>query len=379
MTLLAVLLGAAGRCWASSSRGPLVRLLAPGFEQVPGKAEITVLLTRIMLPFLPLVSFAAVAMGMLNAHERFGTPALAPAVFNVVAIAWAAGLWALGFGPAQVAMGWAVGTLLGGAAQFLIQVPAADARGLALPPGVGAGRSRHPRHRAPDGAGHRGPGRRAGEHLRQHDLRLARAGGRVLAAVRLPHPLPADRHLRRRGGHGGDHAASRTAPPPRDLDGMRGTLRASRCACWPSSPCPPPPGLMVLAVPIVRLLFERGRFGASDTEHTAAALALYRRRPRRLHGGQGAGPGLLRAGHARACRCWPARARWPRTWCSSLACHRSARLPRDRAGHGAGLGGERLSCSWPRSSARVGGLLAGGLPRERACGWSLAAAADGRP
>src|SRR5688572_27707307 len=102
---------------------PLVRLIAPGFGQEPGKAELTVLLTRIMLPFLPVVSFAAVAMGMLNAHEKYGPPAAAPSMFNVVSIAWAAMLWAAGFGAGQVAVGWAVGTLLGGLAQLLIQVP----------------------------------------------------------------------------------------------------------------------------------------------------------------------------------------------------------------------------------------------------------------
>ena len=75
---------------------PLVAALAPGFEKEAGKAELTVLLTRVMMPFLPLVSFAAVAMGMLNAQERFGIPALSPALFNLVAIVWAArcGRWA---------------------------------------------------------------------------------------------------------------------------------------------------------------------------------------------------------------------------------------------------------------------------------------------
>src|SRR5207244_4852150 len=122
MTALAVLLGALvvlGFVFA----GPLVRALAPGFGQVPGKTEATVQLTRVMLPFLPLLSFAAVAMGILNAHERYGTPAFAPAVFNLVTIVWAAVLWAAGFSPAQVALGWAAGTLLGGTAQLGIQLP----------------------------------------------------------------------------------------------------------------------------------------------------------------------------------------------------------------------------------------------------------------
>src|SRR5262245_44931416 len=122
ITVLAVVLGVLvllGMAFAPQ----IVRLLAPGFELVPGKSEATILLTRVMLPFLPLVSLAAVAMGILNAHERFGTPAFAPAAFNVVAIVWGVVLWGMGFDAAHVAMGWAMGTLLGGAAQVLIQVP----------------------------------------------------------------------------------------------------------------------------------------------------------------------------------------------------------------------------------------------------------------
>src|SRR3982751_5219341 len=41
----------------------LVRLMAPGFEHVPGKFELAVLLTRVMFPFLVLIALAAQAMG----------------------------------------------------------------------------------------------------------------------------------------------------------------------------------------------------------------------------------------------------------------------------------------------------------------------------
>ena len=61
----------------------LVRLMAPGFEQVPGKFELAVLLTRIMFPFLVLVALAAQAMGVLNACGRFGMPAMASTFFNL--------------------------------------------------------------------------------------------------------------------------------------------------------------------------------------------------------------------------------------------------------------------------------------------------------
>jgi putative peptidoglycan lipid II flippase len=272
MTVLAVLLGVlvvAGFVFAS----PLVRLLAPGFESVPGKHETTVLLTRVMLPFLPLVSFAAVAMGMLNAHHRFGTPAFAPAVFNLVAIAWAAGLWWAGFAPAQVAMGWAVGTLAGGAAQFLIQVPPLVREGW--------------RFRALWAPGD--PDLRAVARL----MAPATVG---LAAVQVnifvntlfasfePGAVSwlqyAFRILYLPIGIFGvavgtvvtTGLAHRAAAG--DLDGMRQAVdRALRLLGFLTVPATA--GLMTLATPIVRLLFERGLFGSRDTAQTAAALVLF--------------------------------------------------------------------------------------------------------
>jgi len=109
----------------------LVRIIAPGFGLIPGKTELTTILTRIMFPFLPLVAFAALAMGMLNAKHRFGVPASASMMFNVGSIVGGlafAFLLAPGFlhnpslaGRAMVGM--SIGTLIGGALQWLIQIP----------------------------------------------------------------------------------------------------------------------------------------------------------------------------------------------------------------------------------------------------------------
>lgn len=101
----------------------IVDAIASGFASFEGKSELATSLTRIMMPILPFVSFAAVAMGMLNSRDRFGLPSLAPALFNVVNIAVAAGLHLTGLTKDQVAYGWAVGAVLGSAAQFLVQWP----------------------------------------------------------------------------------------------------------------------------------------------------------------------------------------------------------------------------------------------------------------
>ena len=92
MVATALLLVVGALCVAGIVLTPqLVRLMAPGFEQVPGKFELAVLLTRIMFPFLLLVTLAAQAMGVLNACDRFGVPALASVFFNIGSVAGRSG------------------------------------------------------------------------------------------------------------------------------------------------------------------------------------------------------------------------------------------------------------------------------------------------
>ena len=102
----------------------IVSLLAGDFKQVPEKYDATVTMTRIMFPFLLEVSWAAVVMGMLNSFGSFFTPAIAPVFLNLAMIA--AGFVLC---PLAVSLGWpaiigmAVGAMLGGFLQFLVQIP----------------------------------------------------------------------------------------------------------------------------------------------------------------------------------------------------------------------------------------------------------------
>ncbi|MBM4143048.1 MAG: murein biosynthesis integral membrane protein MurJ [Lentisphaerae bacterium] len=127
-----VVLGAA--CIAGILASPvLVQITSFGFRSVPGKFELTVRLTRILFPFILLVSLAAVAMGMLNARYIFGLPASASTVFNLVTIVAGVSL-ALAFDPQpdwrrpdfgeRALYGAALGFLLGGFAQLGMQLPA---------------------------------------------------------------------------------------------------------------------------------------------------------------------------------------------------------------------------------------------------------------
>jgi len=121
-TMAAVVLGALcllGICFSPQ----LVATLAPGFD--PAKAALTVTLTRIMFPFILLVSLAALVMGMLNARNVFGMPAMASSFFNVGSIVGGVvlGYWLdPHFGP-RALLGLAIGTLIGGALQLGVQLP----------------------------------------------------------------------------------------------------------------------------------------------------------------------------------------------------------------------------------------------------------------
>lgn len=102
----------------------LVSLMAPDFNLVPGKAALTTLMTRIMFPFLLLVSLAALVMGILNTRGKFFLPSLASSFFNlglvVSGVLLSRMVPSLGLDPI---VGMACGALIGGLLQLLVQLP----------------------------------------------------------------------------------------------------------------------------------------------------------------------------------------------------------------------------------------------------------------
>ena len=96
-----------------------VPFLASGFA--PDKLALAVGLTRVVFPFIALVGFAAVFMGILNSYRRFFAASLAPVWFNVGMILGVLVL-APRF-PQQPVLGLAIGALVGGGGQLLAQIP----------------------------------------------------------------------------------------------------------------------------------------------------------------------------------------------------------------------------------------------------------------
>ncbi|HEX7623696.1 MAG TPA: murein biosynthesis integral membrane protein MurJ [Anaeromyxobacteraceae bacterium] len=252
--------------------GQVVALVAPGFSE---QWTLTVLLTRIMMPFLLLVSLSAAVMGMLNAQSRFTAPALAPALFNVGSIAVGLGLWAAGAGPERAVVGWSAGTLFGGLLQVLAQVPSLRATGFRFRPRL-AGALAEP--------GVRRIGRLMGAavvglsatqvNIVVNTIFASHQRGAVswlnYAFRLMQFPL---------GVFGvaiatvaGAGVAQKAAA--RDLPGVRETMGAAlRMVAFLNVPSAV--GLMVLAEPIIGLIYQHGRFGPSDTAATSQALLFY--------------------------------------------------------------------------------------------------------
>ena len=114
----------------------LVSILAPGFAATEGKMELTAQLAQLMYPFILLVSLGALVMGMLNAKNVFGIPAMASSFFNIGSIIGGVALgWWLDptFGP-KALYGLALGTVIGGAMQLGVQLPALRRVGFSFKP-----------------------------------------------------------------------------------------------------------------------------------------------------------------------------------------------------------------------------------------------------
>ena len=255
--------------------GPITEALAPEFARIPGKLELTADLTRVMLPFLSLVAVAVAAMGMLNALHRFFIPSLSPAMFNIATIACA--LWLAPLMPRvgqEPIMAIAIGTVLGGLGQIVLQWPLLRREGfryqpivsfrdpelrevlkLMVPGAIGLGAVQINVLVNTYLASSQEPGAVSwlGYAFRLMYLPIGLFGVSI-ATASLP---DISRHA-----VSSDFAAIRDAVSR----GLRMILMLNLPATL---------GLIVLAEPIVSLLYERRRFGPSDTLATAAALMFY--------------------------------------------------------------------------------------------------------
>jgi putative peptidoglycan lipid II flippase len=228
------------------------------------KAALEAPLLRIMMPYLAIICVAAILGAALNGMRHYFAPAFAPAVLNLV---WIAVLFAV---PANVtAVAWAV--VVGGALELIILIPPLLSRGVKLRPDFklndpalrDVGRTFLPIvfGLAPVQinemlgsfiAQHAIPGTGAvaslyyGNQLTQLPLALI---GTAVATVVFP----------------------LFASPREDFaDLFRKSLRLVLFLAVPATV-----GLIVLARPIVALLFQWGTFTPADTDRVAGVVVFY--------------------------------------------------------------------------------------------------------
>jgi len=253
---------------------PVVRLVAAGFS--PEKAALCATLVRIMMPFLPAISLAVVAMGALNAEEKYTAPALASSMFNLVAIIGGLAVFVIAPSARSAVIAWAALALAGGVAQLAIQVPPLWKTGF------------RPRF-LPDPA-LRDPGtRRIATLMAPATLGVAAVQINVVVnssfaslvsdgaiswlsyAFRLMQ-LPIGVFGVAVGTTALTHLSRDAANA--DWDSLRATLRRGlRMVLFLTIPSTV--GLALLGVPIIRLIYQHGRFTPHATFETARALSGY--------------------------------------------------------------------------------------------------------
>ncbi|UFS68606.1 murein biosynthesis integral membrane protein MurJ [Geomonas sp. RF6] len=109
----------------------IISLMFPGFAANPEKLSLTILLNRLMFPYIFFVSLVALCMGILNTVRHFFTPAISTVFLNISMILCALLLHDR-FQVPIVAL--AVGVLVGGFAQLALQLPVLYRKGFPLRP-----------------------------------------------------------------------------------------------------------------------------------------------------------------------------------------------------------------------------------------------------
>lgn len=260
----------------------IVRLLAPGFLDVPGKFELAVTMTRYMFPFLLLVALAAQANGILNACHSFFVPALASMFFNVVSVVSGLllGLWLGPYLGMSLLEGMAWGVLLGGFAQWLGQAPLLKRHGFAY-------RLRfnwsHPGLRRIFKL--MGPAILGNAAVQVNVMVNTYFASLISDPVRgLDGPVSwlsyAFRFMQLPLGLFGQAIGSATLPSitrsavAGNMDEFRRTLSRSLGLVFLLT-VPSSVGLIVLGQPMIGAIYETGKFDLYDTRRTAAALSCY--------------------------------------------------------------------------------------------------------
>ncbi len=249
----------------------LIRLIAPGFQAIPSKLHLAIYLTRLMFPYILFIGVAALFMAILNSQGHFATPALSPSMLNIAMIGCALFLTPY-VDPPIIAL--AIGVLIGGVGQLLIQIPAVWRRGMGAhrgfdlsDPAVG----RISRLMAPGVAG---------LAITQVNVFIGTLLASLMGEGGISILYYAFRLIQLPIGVFGVAIATAAFPAMarqaanRSLGEVGATVAyALRLVLFVTLPAMV--GLMVFRIPIVQLLFERGAFDRTVTLATAEVVLFY--------------------------------------------------------------------------------------------------------
>jgi putative peptidoglycan lipid II flippase len=249
----------------------VMHVIAPGFTDEPGKFDLVVALTRITFPYLLFISLVALQGGLLNSLDRFAAAAATPVFLNIFLIA---GLWAMAH------FGWDDGRVLAwaltaaGVAQFIWLAGSCAQAGVLIRP-------RLPRltPKIRRTLGIMGPAV-IGAGVTQLNLMISTALASLLPEGSVSYLYYADRLNQLPLGVVGIAVATAILPPlSRQVHGgdLAGAIHTQNRGLELSVllTLPAAIGLVILARPILAVLFERGAFGNEAASATAAALAAY--------------------------------------------------------------------------------------------------------
>ncbi len=109
----------------------LVWAMASGLQKDPAGYDAAVVMTRFMFPYIGFMSLVALSSGVLNTWKRFAVPAATPVLLNVsmIAAAWLLVPWFREHGVLPI-YAMAVGVMVGGVLQLLVQIPALQKLGM---------------------------------------------------------------------------------------------------------------------------------------------------------------------------------------------------------------------------------------------------------
>jgi len=247
----------------------IVRVIAPGFSA--DKLSLTIILTRLMFPYIFFIGLVALCMGILNVLDHFAAPAFAPVLLNLSIIG---SVFFISPSLTPPVIGLAAGVLIGGFLQLALQLPVLIKMGFYF---WEEAKIIHPGLKR---VGKLIPPVILGGAVYQINILVGTLLASLLDQGSVTYLYFADRLVQFPLGVFAIATATAVLPSlsrqaaAGDIEPLKDTFaQVLKLVFFITIPATV--GLIILRQPIVALLFQRGEFDAQATRLTAQALLYY--------------------------------------------------------------------------------------------------------